>query len=97
MLLFKNSLSFKKALSQNFTFLFIKMAENTKTIEISQELYDAIQQLKQIFSQLTNQKIEKDEDVIWILVSWFIESLTQAENWSQNLSWWNWQSPIITE
>jgi predicted CopG family antitoxin len=40
------------------------MVGNTKTIEISQELYDAIQQLKQIFSQLTNQKIEKDEDVI---------------------------------
>lgn len=46
-----------------------------KHIEISQELHDAIQQLKQIFSQMSGKPIEKDEDVLSILVSGFIDSV----------------------
>jgi hypothetical protein len=49
------------------------------TIEVSKELYDAIQQLKQIFTQLTGQEVKSDEDVIGILVSGFIESLMQQQ------------------
>lgn len=49
----------------------------TKTIEIPQDLYDAIQKLKEVFKQMTGQTIEKDEDVIAILVWGFIDSLSQ--------------------
>ncbi len=71
------------------------MTENKKTIEISSELYDAIQQLKNIFSQLTGQQIESDEDVIGILVSGFIQSL---EQWAPNSDQqWQSGSGIITE
>ncbi len=70
------------------------MSENKKTIEISEDLYNAIQELKNIFSQLTGQQISSDEEVIGILVSWFIESLTGAQQaggqWSVQWGgqWW---------
>lgn len=51
---------------------------NTKTIEIPQDLYDAIQKLKEVFKQMTGQTVEKDEDVIAILVWGFIDSLSQG-------------------
>ena len=67
-----------------------------KTIELSPELYDAIQELKKVFTQLTQQPIESDEDVIGILVSGFIESLRQGGvQWPEQGGqgqWW-----IITE
>ena len=51
-----------------------------KTIEIPEDLYNAIQKLKDIFKEMTGQVIEKDEDVIAILVGGFIDSLSQSSN-----------------
>ncbi len=45
-----------------------------KTISISPELYNAIQQLKPLFKELSGEDIQSDEEVIWILISWFIDS-----------------------
>ncbi len=50
-----------------------------KNIEISSDLYDAIQQLKSIFSEMSGKPIEKDEDVLSILVSGFIDSVMQEQ------------------
>ncbi len=51
-----------------------------KTIEIPEDLYNAIQRLKEVFKEMTWQSVEKDEDVIAILVGGFIDSLSQGEN-----------------
>ncbi len=51
-----------------------------KTIEIPEDLYNAIQRLKEVFKEMTGQSVEKDEDVIAILVGGLIDSLSQAEN-----------------
>lgn len=53
---------------------------STKTIEIPEDLYNAIQKLKEVFKQMTGQTVEKDEDVIAILVGGFIDSLSQGMN-----------------
>jgi len=45
------------------------MTENKRTIELSEDLYNALQEIKEVFSQLMGQNIEKDEDVMNILVS----------------------------
>ena len=50
-----------------------------KHIEVSAELYDAIQQLKKIFSDMGGQKVEQDEDVLSILVSGFIDSVMHEQ------------------
>jgi predicted CopG family antitoxin len=50
-----------------------------KTIEVSEDLYAAIQKLKEVFQEMTGQAIEKDEDVLSILIGGFIDSLAQAE------------------
>lgn len=50
-----------------------------KTLEISAELYDAIQQLKEIFAQMSGKPIENDEDVLSILVSGFIDSVMHEQ------------------
>lgn len=50
-----------------------------KHIEISHELYDAIQQLKEIFTQMSGKPIENDEDVLSILVSGFIDSVMHEQ------------------
>lgn len=50
-----------------------------KNIEISQDLYDAIQQLKQIFSEMSGKPIASDEDVLSILVSGFIDSVMHEQ------------------
>lgn len=55
------------------------MSENKVTLEVSQELYDSINQLKKVFSEITWQQIENDEEVLSIIVWGFIESIT-AEN-----------------
>ncbi len=62
------------------------MTEEKKTIEISQELYDAIQQLKWVFGEITWQKIESDEETISILVQWFIDSLNSEQGWTEQWS-----------
>jgi len=46
-----------------------------KTITISDELWEALQQVKQIISQLAGTQIEKDEEVLEILIKGFVESL----------------------
>lgn len=51
-----------------------------KTIEIPEDLYNAIQKLKEIFNEMTGQTVEKDEDVIAILVGGFIDSLSQGSH-----------------
>ncbi len=68
-------------------------------VEVSDELYQAIQQLKQVLQQMTWKEIQSDEEVIGILVSWFIESITQQQQWWQDQQWWqqSWDnSQIIT-
>jgi len=62
------------------------MSENKKTIELPQEIYDSIQELKTVFSQLTWQEIKDDADVIGILLSAFIDSIKgmQEENPGNN-------------
>ena len=50
-----------------------------KNIEISGELYDAIQQLKQIFAEMSGKPIASDEDVLSILVSGFIDSVMHEQ------------------
>jgi predicted CopG family antitoxin len=49
-----------------------------KTIEVSEDLYGAIQKLKEVFEQMTGQKVESDEDVLSILIGGFIDSLSQG-------------------
>ena len=49
-----------------------------KTIEISADLYDAIQKLKEVFKEMTGQEVAADEDVLAILVGGFIDSLAQS-------------------
>ncbi len=70
------------------------MVENKKTIQISQVLYEALQDLKALFSKITWQQNLTEEDVIWILVSWFIESLNQQQS-QGNIQQGGWQ--ILTE
>lgn len=71
-------------------------APKTNTIEVSDELYQAIQQLKWVLNQITWQTIQSDEEVVWILVSWFIESLMASQwqweqqnvdNWTEQNGW----------
>ncbi len=69
------------------------MVYTTKTIELPEELYNSLQELKWVFSQLTGQPIEKDEDVIWILLSAFVDSVQGMED-----EWWEEQEgKILTE
>ncbi|UFX83046.1 hypothetical protein [Candidatus Absconditicoccus praedator] len=49
------------------------------TIEVSGELYEAIQQMKQVLNQMTGKEVNSDEEVIGILVSGFIESLMSGQ------------------
>ena len=69
------------------------MADNTKTIQLPEDLYNSLQELKQIFSQMTGQEITDDADVIGILLSAFIDSvqgMQEGEKWQQD-------SGIITQ
>ena len=61
--------------------LFVDMP--TKTIEVSEELYNAVQKLKEVFKELTGQEITKDEDVLSILIGGFIDSLSQSAPWAE--------------
>jgi len=68
------------------------MADNTKTIQLPEELYASLQELKQIFSQMTGQEITEDADVIGILLSAFVDSVQGLNEWEEN---WEWK--IITQ
>lgn len=59
------------------------MTDTKKTIELPEDLYNALQELKEVFSQLTWQKIESDADVIGILISGFIDSIQNLQEGSQ--------------
>ena len=69
------------------------MTDTKKTVELPEDLYNALQELKEVFSQLTGQKIESDADVIWILISGFIDSI---QNLQENNNWEN-ENGIITQ
>jgi hypothetical protein len=49
--------------------------QGTRTIILPEDLYSSLQELKQIFSQMTGQEITEDADVIGILLSAFIDSV----------------------
>ena len=66
------------------------MSETKKTIELPEDLYNALQELKQVFSQLTGQEIKDDADVIGILISGFIDSVQNLQEQAQ-------EGGIITE
>jgi len=59
------------------------MSETKKTIELPEDLYNALQELKQVFSQLTGQEIKDDADVIGILISGFIDSVQNLQEQAQ--------------
>jgi hypothetical protein len=46
-----------------------------QTIQIRESLYDSIQKLKAIISQMSGQEVIQDEDVLSILIGGFVESL----------------------
>ncbi len=54
-----------------------------KTLEVSADLYDAIQKLKEVFKEMTGQEVTEDQDVIAILVGGFIDSLSQGAQEAQ--------------
>lgn len=54
-----------------------------KTLEVSADLYDAIQKLKEVFKEMTGQEVTEDQDVIAILVGGFIDSLSQSAQETQ--------------
>ena len=51
-----------------------------KTIELDEELYDAVQELKTVFSEIVGEDIKDDEEVIGILISGFVESLNEEDD-----------------
>jgi len=59
------------------------MTDTKKTIELPEDLYKALQELKEVFSQLTWEKIESDADVIWILISGFLDSIQNLQENNQ--------------
>ena len=59
------------------------MSETKKTIELPEDLYNALQELKQAFSQLTGEEIKDDADVIGILISGFIDSVQNLQEQAQ--------------
>ena len=69
------------------------MTDNTKTVVLPEDLYNSLQELKQVFSQMTWQEIKEDADVIGILLSAFIDSVQWMQEWEnpEQNSW------IITE
>lgn len=52
----------------------------TKQIEIPVQLYNELQQLKEVFSSLTGKPITEDSDIIDILVWTFVDSLNNMHN-----------------
>lgn len=50
------------------------------TIELGNDTYNALQQIKVIFSQITWEINLSDEEVIGILISWFLQWLEMQEN-----------------
>lgn len=63
----------------------------SKTITVSDELYQALLELKGLFSQIVWEEIKTEEEVIWMLVTWFIESIENFEEENND------KSSIITD
>ena len=57
------------------------MKESLKTISVSSDVYDAIQHLKGLFAEMTENEDVTEEDVIATLVSGFAESMEQNNQW----------------
>lgn len=55
---------------------FLKYTMSHKTIEVTSEVYNALQRLKEVFKELTGQEVKEDSEVISVLASGFIDSLT---------------------
>lgn len=55
---------------------FLKYTMSHKTIEVTPEVYNALQRLKEVFKELTGQEVKEDSEVISVLASGFIDSLT---------------------
>lgn len=61
-----------------FIYVYLLILMEKKTVELSTDLYEAIQKLKEVFKEMTGQEVTADEDVIAILVGGFIDSLSQG-------------------
>lgn len=57
------------------------MTDKLKQISIPEDLYESLQELKQVFSEMTWEDIKEDADVIGILLSAFIDSVQWWEEW----------------
>lgn len=57
------------------------MTDKLKQISIPEDLYESLQELKQVFSEMTWEDIKEDTDVIGILLSAFIDSVQWWEEW----------------
>jgi hypothetical protein len=51
-----------------------------KTIQLPEDLYNSIQELKAVFSQLTGQEVKEEADVIGILLSAFVDSVQSMQD-----------------
>lgn len=50
------------------------------SIQVSEPLYDSIQKMKELFSQMTGQEVTQDEDVLSILIGGFFDSLKEISS-----------------
>lgn len=57
------------------------MTDKLKQISIPEDLYESLQELKQVFSEMTWEDIKEDADVVGILLSAFIDSVQWWEEW----------------
>ena len=53
------------------------------TIEVPLELFDALQKIKEIFYQVSGQRVEGDADVIAILIGGFFDSLNDEPGYKK--------------
>lgn len=61
------------------------------TIQLSQQTYNEFERLKTIMAQLLNTDTVEDDQVIWSLIGWFLESLNHERTGpTQNphKQWW---------
>ena len=55
----------------------------TTTIEVPLELFDALQRIKEIFYQVSGQRVEDHADVIAILIGGFFDSLNDEPGYKK--------------
>lgn len=67
------------------------MKTSTHTLEVSNETYDMLQQIKKIFVSYTGEDIESfsDDKIIEILSSWFLWSEDDGSEWCGEWCWCN--------